>query len=192
MANLKLHTALAALLLCGATSLHAQSGAPVLKLNQVTEQALVDALAVDEPGAAEVGKTRSIRPMARNTAPAAGATQHAAAGRSNLLITFRTNSADLTNESKNALATVAKALQSDKLSGFSFSIEGHADPRGNADLNQRLSEARAQSVVAQLVSAHGIAPQRLFPLGKGSSELLNPEHPEAPENRRVTIVTRQP
>jgi outer membrane protein OmpA-like peptidoglycan-associated protein len=87
---------------------------------------------------------------------------------------------------------VAKALQSDKLAGFSFSVEGHADPRGSAELNQRLSEARAQSVVAQLVSAHGIDNGRLSPVGKGSTELLNPERPDAPENRRVTIVTRQP
>ena len=27
------------------------------------------------------------------------------------------------------------------------------------------------------------------PVGKGAAELLNPDRPEAPENRRVTIVT---
>lgn len=189
MLNSILRSTAMALLVFGSACLHAQSPAPVLKLNQVTEQALVDALAVGEPGAQDVVKTRSIRPMARSAPTQA---PRAAAGRSNILITFRTNSADLTEESKHALATVAKALQSDKLAGFSFSVEGHADPRGSAELNQRLSEARAQSVVAQLVSAHGIDNGRLSPVGKGSTELLNPERPDAPENRRVTIVTRQP
>lgn len=188
MTNPTLRAAVVALSLCWGTALQAQSPAPVLKMNQVTEQALVDALAIDEPGAEEVVKTRSIRPTVRNTAP----TPRAAAGKSSLLITFKTNSADLTNESKQALATVAKALQSDKLSGFSFSIEGHADPRGGVELNQKLSEARAMSVVEHLVAAHGIAAGRLVPVGKGSSELLNAERPDAAENRRVTIVTKRP
>ena len=124
MATLNMRAAVVALALCWGTALQAQSPAPVLKMNQVTEQALVDALAAEE-----VARTRSIRPTARNTAPS----PRAAAGKSSLLITFKTNSADLTAESKHALATVAKALQSDKLAGFSFSIEGHADPRGGAE-----------------------------------------------------------
>lgn len=183
-----MRAALVALSLGTVMAVQAQAPAPVLRMNQVTEQALLDALAIDEPVAEEGVRTRSIRPTARSNAPRPAA---AAAGRSNLLITFNTNSAELTNESKNALGTVAKALQSEKLSGFSFSIEGHADPRGNAELNQRLSEARAQSVAAFLVSSHGVASERLLPVGKGSSELLNTDRPEAPENRRVTIVTKR-
>ena len=187
MTTTNLRAAIAALALCSGAALHAQAPAPVLKMNQVTEQALVDALAIDEPAAEEGAKTRSIRPTARsNTSPA-----KAAAGKSNLLITFGTNSADLTAESKQALATVAKALQSDKLAGFSFSIEGHADPRGGAELNQKLSEARAKSVVDHLVTAFGVLPDRLVPVGKGSSEPLNADRPEAVENRRVTIVTKR-
>ena len=182
--------ALAASLCVGLSmgAVHAQTAAPVLKMNQVTEAALVDALAIDEPAAEDGAKTRSIRPTARSNATPS----KAAAGRSNLLITFNTNSAELTSESKQALATVAKALQSDKLVGFAFSIEGHADPRGGAELNQKLSEARAKSVVEYLVSSFGILPERLVPVGKGSSEPLNPDRPDAPENRRVTIVTKRP
>lgn len=186
MAMSKLRVALAVVALCWGTALQAQ--APVLKMNQVTEEVLVDALAIDEPAAEEGAKTRSIRPTARSNAPSG----RAAAGKSNLLITFTTNSADLTAESKQVLGTVAKALQSDKLAGFAFSIEGHADPRGSVELNQKLSEARAKSVVEFLVASHGILPERLIPVGKGSSEPLNTERPEAPENRRVTIVTKRP
>ena len=55
-----------------------------------------------------------------------------------------------------------------------------------------LPEARALAVVDYLVATHGVAAERLAPVGKGSSELLNPERPDAPENRRVTIVTKRP
>lgn len=186
MANIKCSLALA-VLLCSAGVLHAQSGAPVLKMKEVTEAALIDALAIEEPASEQGAKTRSIRPTARSN-PTSG---KAAAGKSNLLITFATNSSELTSESKEALSTVAKAMQSDKLAGFAFSIEGHADPRGAADLNQKLSEARAKSVVEHLVASHGILADRLEPVGKGASEPLNSERPDAPENRRVTIVTKR-
>jgi len=46
-------------------------------------------------------------------------------------------------------------------------------------------------VVNYLVAAQGIAADRLSPVGKGSAELLNTERPDAPENRRVTIVTKR-
>jgi OmpA-OmpF porin, OOP family len=70
-------------------------------------------------------------------------------------------------------------------------VEGHADPRGHADANQRLSQLRAEAVVAHLVAKFGILPERLQPVGKGSSELLNTTRVDAPENRRVTIVTNR-
>jgi OOP family OmpA-OmpF porin len=41
------------------------------------------------------------------------------------------------------------------------------------------------------VAAFGILPERLVPVGKGSSEPLNADRPDAPENRRVTIVTKR-
>jgi OmpA-OmpF porin, OOP family len=157
---------------------------PVLKPGQVTESALVDALAI-EPEQDAVGQTRSIRP----TMKPAGSTQAAGPGRASLLITFPTGSATLTPETVKALDTVGKALQSDRLAGFSFRVEGHADPRGGAEMNLTLSEQRAQSVVAYLVDKVGILPDRLSAVGKGSAELLNADRPEAPENRRVTIVT---
>lgn len=174
-------------LLAGAVALAAQAAfaaEPVLKPGQVTEDALVEALAIDAPQDA-VGQTRSIRP----TVKPGGSSQAAGGGRASLLITFPTGSSDLTPETVKALDTVGKALQSDRLAGFAFRVEGHADPRGAAELNLRLSEQRAQSVVSYLVDKVGILPDRLSAVGKGSAELLNTERPEAPENRRVTIVT---
>jgi OmpA-OmpF porin, OOP family len=80
-------------------------------------------------------------------------------------------------------------LQSDQLAGFSFRIEGHADPRGGDEWNQQLSQRRAEAVVGYLIERHGILPERLAPQGKGSSELLDKKNPNALVNRRVTIVT---
>ena len=128
------------------------------------------------------------------TGAAAASTQPAkpaAPGKANLLITFATGSSELTPETIRVLETVAKALQSDKLAGFAFRIEGHADPRGGADYNLKLSEERAQSVAAYLTTKLGVLPERIQPVGKGSTELLNTQQPDAVENRRVTIVTTQ-
>lgn len=162
------------------------ASAPVLKGAQVTESALIDALAIEGPQTAG-GATRGFRPAAKpGEAP-----KPAGPGKANLLITFLTNSTDLTAESKMALETLGRALQSDALAGFSFRVEGHADARGDAERNQKLSQARAEAVAGYLVQNHGILPERLVAQGKGSSEPLNPNKVDAPENRRVTIVTNR-
>ncbi len=185
--------ALAALALCIAApgQTQAQSpaagAAPLLKASQVTEDALVSALEIDAPMADTGGAaTRSIRPSMRATATAP---KPAGPGRASLLITFATGSAELTPETLQVLGTVAKALQSDRLAGFAFKVEGHADPRGTPDYNLKLSAERAQSVVGYLTGRLGVLPERLQAVGKGDTELLNTERPDAQENRRVTIVT---
>jgi outer membrane protein OmpA-like peptidoglycan-associated protein len=177
---------LPALLLWAVVAWPAHAADPVLKNNQVTEQALIDALNVDAPQAAS-GPMRGFKPL---TAPdAAAPPKPAGPGRANLLITFQTNSANLTGESQAALDTVAKALQSDALAGLTFRIEGHADARGDADANRKLSQQRAESVVRYLVAKHGVLPERLRAEGKGAAEPLNKQRADAPENRRVTIVS---
>jgi outer membrane protein OmpA-like peptidoglycan-associated protein len=155
----------------------------VLKNQDVTESALIDALSVaPEPSGA---KTRGFRPSTPVLAP----NRPAGAGQANLLITFETSSARLTSESQTALDTVGKALQSDALADRRFRVEGHADARGDAGQNRRLSQQRAQAVVSYLVDKRGIVADRLTPQGKGSAEPLNKTRVDAPENRRVTIVT---
>ncbi|MCR5865503.1 MULTISPECIES: OmpA family protein [Aquincola] len=159
---------------------------PMLRGADVTESALVDALAIEAPEPPADAKTRGFRPAVRPPS-----NKPAAPGKASLLITFPTDSAELTAESKAALDTVAKALQSDKLAGFGFRVEGHADPRGQADRNMKLSQLRAQAVVDYLVTVRGVLPERLAPQGKGSTEPVDAARPEAPENRRVTIVTNR-
>jgi OOP family OmpA-OmpF porin len=163
---------------------HAQG--PVLKPSQVTEEALVDALAVPGPDSAPA--SRSIRPTLRPSAPASAA---AAPGKANLLITFATGSSELSPETIHTLEVVAKALQSDRLAGLTFRVEGHADPRGSDEYNMKLSADRAAAVVSYLTDKLGVPAQRLVAVGKGSTEPLDTARPDAPENRRVTFVTEK-
>ena len=190
---LVLNVALLAALSVG--SVHAQE--KVLREGQVTQQALIDALAPKAAdGAAsapeEGTRTRSWKPGVRPAAAAAAGTAGAAAqpARASILVTFVTNSADLTGNAKKALDVLASAMKSEKLASVRFTIEGHADPRGSEDLNLKLSQARAESVRGYLMVSHGLAAERVNAVGKGSSALMKPSEPAAPENRRVTIVAQ--
>jgi OmpA-OmpF porin, OOP family len=174
-----------------------QAQEKVLREGQVTQEALIDALApataasaADDGGANGV-RTRSFRPAARPAGAVAGtAAASARPSRASILVTFVTNSADLTPSAKSALDVLAAAMKSDKLASVKFVIEGHADPRGGDELNMRLSQARADSVLAYLTGTHGLSAERVKAVGKGSSALMNPSEPAAPENRRVTIVAQ--
>ena len=104
-----------------------------------------------------------------------------------LSIQFEFDSAKVLPESRPLLDNLAKAINSDKLRGFTFVVEGHTDIVGSADYNQKLSNQRALSVLAYLASK-GVSKERLKALGKGSTELLMPDKPDAVENRRVRII----
>lgn len=165
-------------------------------VDKVTEQAIVDALRQPtsaEPTESDVTvRSRGFRPAVRT--PAGGAALASAAerksARASLLITFDVDSAVLLPPARAALDVVARALKSDALASQRFVIEGHADPRGDEEHNQRLSLERAQSVVDYLGSAHSVGAGRLQAVGLGSSRLINRAEPNAPENRRVTIARR--
>ena len=151
----------------------------VLKDTEITESALIEAL-TPERGI----RTRSIKVLRdQQSEPAEKAAS------ASMLITFHTNSADLTPEAMQSLDVVGRALKMDKLAEYKFAIEGHADPRGGPDFNQRLSQARAETVRNYLVRNHDIDKDRLTAIGKGDHEPLDKKNPIAPENRRVTIVT---
>jgi OOP family OmpA-OmpF porin len=179
--SLLIRSLLAAALSAGLALAHAEGPAPttVLKGKAVTETNLIDALTPEETVV-----TRSLRVQKDN--PGQQAVRKPSAS---LLITFETNSADLTPQAKKQLDVVAGALRNNKLADYGFNVEGHADPRGAHDSNLSLSQQRAESVRNYLVSAHSIDAKRLKAVGKGDSEVLNAKDPSAVENRRVTIVT---
>jgi outer membrane protein OmpA-like peptidoglycan-associated protein len=161
-----------------------------LKESQVTERALVEALAprpAEAPPAPAVPASAADGDVTRGfkLAPAAPPPR-----KQSILITFNTNSADLLPSTRKMLEIVARALQSERLAALKVVVEGHADPRGDEAGNRRLSQARAQSVVDYLVREQRIPAERLTAVGKGSSELMNRAVPTAPENRRVSLVTQ--
>ena len=199
---MKLHSklallALAALLTVGTS----QAQEKVMGEKELTRQGLIDALApaakpADAAASAAAGeepmRTRSFRPAVRPAAAAAAGTAAAAAqpGRASILVTFVTDSAELTARAKSALDVLAGAMKSEKLASVNFTIEGHADPRGGEEHNMKLSQARAESVRNYLMASHGLEAGRINAVGKGSSALMKPSEPAAPENRRVTIVAQ--
>lgn len=164
----------------------------LLKGKDLSEQNLIEALsppepaagAVDAPDSGEV-RLRGFRPSPVDPVKPAPSKKLSAS----VLITFISNSAELTDRARASLDVVARALQAERLSNFKFSIEGHADPRGDAQNNLRLSQSRAESVVGYLTGQHRISRERLKPVGKGDTEPVNTHQIDSPENRRVTIVT---
>jgi OOP family OmpA-OmpF porin len=163
-----------AVLLAIALPVHAKSER-VLTGSEITESALIDALAPPQM------LTRSLQPTNPNSATKKPA-------QASLFIEFKTNSTELTTAAREQLAVVGKALNTERLAPLSFQVVGHADPRGNPQANQRLSEGRAASVRIYLVQEQNVGQSRLTSLGKGDREPLNRDNPAAPENRRVQIV----
>jgi len=104
-----------------------------------------------------------------------------------LVIQFEFNSSTVLSSSKPLLDNLAKAVNSDQLRSFSFMIEGHTDAVGTPAYNLKLSDQRAVSVMRYLMTK-GVSKDRLNAAGKGSTELLLPDKPDAAENRRVKII----
>jgi outer membrane protein OmpA-like peptidoglycan-associated protein len=78
---------------------------------------------------------------------------------------FATNSANLTTASRALLREKAAILA--RNSALAVALTGHADVRGTADYNQRLSERRAAAVKRFLVEL-GVTPERLTSEGRGA------------------------
>lgn len=106
--------------------------------------------------------------------------------RIDLNVQFEFDSAVILPTAEATLEQLGLALNSPRLSGARFRIEGHTDAVGTAEYNLSLSRRRAAAVVGYL-AARGVTEARLDAVGKGFSELANPLDPLAPENRRVRI-----
>ena len=142
-------------------------------IQNATVNDLVERLAPAE----EQSKTRSLR----NIQPKPKSID--------LVIQFDLDSAKLKEPSKPLLDNLAAAMKSDRLMSIKFKIEGHTDAQGSQEHNLKLSQSRAESVIAYM-SDQGIDKERLLGEGKGFSELLLPDKPKAAENRRVRITTQ--
>jgi len=100
-------------------------------------------------------------------------------------IAFVTGSAELTPESNAVLDRVATFLMQHP-EVKRLRIEGHTDDRGDKEQNVDLSERRAWSVKAYLVS-QGVDGRRLYPMGYGPTKPIDPRRTKdaRAKNRRV-------
>lgn len=96
---------------------------------------------------------------------------------------FEKGKADLSRDAEFVLHDLAKLMNA--YPELKLRIEGHTSAEGDATVNQKLSEARAQAAVTFLVEHEGIDANRLEAEGFGSSKLKNADDPMAPENRRT-------
>ncbi len=102
-------------------------------------------------------------------------------------ILFATNKSDLNNNSKNALLKFANVLKTEPQT--LVDIQGHTDNTGNDQINQPLSEKRAQSVANYLVSNGVPSSQFVNVSGFGSSMPVADNSTAAgrQQNRRVDV-----
>lgn len=97
--------------------------------------------------------------------------------------TFIVGKADLSEDAKFVLHDLVQLME--KHPEIKLKLVGHTSSEGNPEFNQKLSEARAQAAVDFLIS-RGIAADRLKAEGKGSSEPIDENAPEA--NRRTEFI----
>jgi outer membrane protein OmpA-like peptidoglycan-associated protein len=102
-------------------------------------------------------------------------------------ILFEFGKADLRQETREVLAKVSGILM--VASGYHLSIEGHTDSIGSDEFNQKLSEARAQSVFDYLAKS-GVSDDIMETRGFGKTQprASNESAKGRQENRRVEIV----
>ena len=102
-------------------------------------------------------------------------------------IRFDVNKATIRPESMGVINEIVQLMNEHP--ELKFSVEGHTDSDGSAELNQRLSEQRAEAVMKQMVTM-GIAADRLTSTGHGQSQPIAPNDTQEnkAQNRRVEFV----
>jgi outer membrane protein OmpA-like peptidoglycan-associated protein len=103
-------------------------------------------------------------------------------------ISFDTASSVIKPDSEPAIDEIAKLLTNNPT--LKVGIVGHTDMVGDATSNMKLSQARAQAVIAALVSKHGISASRLVAFGAGpwAPVASNKTDDGRAKNRRVELV----
>jgi len=106
----------------------------------------------------------------------------------NASITFEFNSAELTDEAKQALDGLAGKVKGSK--GYVLEIQGFTDKTGTQNYNLALSQRRSESVVRYLSTQHQIPLFRMFVLGLGANKEIesNQTRQGRAANRRVEIT----
>jgi OOP family OmpA-OmpF porin len=105
-------------------------------------------------------------------------------------LTFDSGSAQLKPTNFDLLAKVEKAI--DVFPRSELIIEGHTDSHGGDDLNQKLSQDRAESVQQYMINAMRIPSYRLIATGYGETRPVasNETASGRERNRRIDIVIK--
>lgn len=105
-------------------------------------------------------------------------------------IHFDFNKSAIRPESAATLKQIATLLEAQPK--LALDVVGHTDNVGGADYNRKLSQRRADAVVAALVEEHGIDDGRLAPSGAGMDKPVagNDDEEGRAKNRRVELVKR--
>ena len=96
---------------------------------------------------------------------------------------FEQGKSELSVEAQFILHDLAKVLAQNP--DLKLRVEGHTSAEGDAIVNQKLSEARAQAAITFLIDHEGIDASRLEAVGFGSSKLKDTENPISEVNRRT-------
>ena len=96
---------------------------------------------------------------------------------------FKQGKSELSVEAQFILHDLAKVLAQNP--DLKLRVEGHTSAEGDAMVNQKLSEARAQAAITFLIEHEGIDASRLEAVGFGSSKLKDAENPMSEVNRRT-------
>ena len=104
-------------------------------------------------------------------------------------ITFDSGKATIKPESTGEINRIKDIMNQDP--SIKFEVQGHCDSTGSAAVNDRLSQQRAEAIVAALVG-QGISAGRLTAVGKGSHEPVadNSTDEGRAKNRRVEFVKK--
>lgn len=102
-----------------------------------------------------------------------------------LKITFDTAKAIIKPEFESEVANLATFMN--QYADTVVTVEGHTDSQGSDDYNQKLSQSRADSVKAALITKHGIDADRVNAIGYGEAKPVadNMNATGREQNRRV-------
>ena len=103
-------------------------------------------------------------------------------------IFFKTGSAVVASADKQKLLKLAQ--QASGIKGYVISVQGFADPRGNARANEQLSNRRAQTVINYLKQSGKVLPGRVLgahAMGEMHIPVEKPSATELQGARKVTV-----
>lgn len=125
-------------------------------------QTIMNDKTFSEASTQEASKTEAFKPASEEVK-----TQQSQSSKV-VSLTFPTNSANLTEDDKILIDREVKEL-AQGFAGAYIRVEGNTDNVGSAGINQKLSLARAKSVVDYLAREHKMDPNKFIVVGNGSN-----------------------